>query len=148
MVAQKVEHSFKKRCAIGSIPIPTTKKDKKNLTNSDSIIIFEVLNRGIFFQGFSFTTPADFIIPLKTKRKNEFKVIRFTGWKYLNYVLVYTKISLKLPGFFTHFRPTIKVVEVQTTQVQGVLSKNSKKFPTGSTRGDDGLPFFILSWYL
>jgi hypothetical protein len=30
-------------------------------------------------------------------------VIRFTGWKYLNFNLEYTKISLNLPGFLLTF---------------------------------------------
>jgi hypothetical protein len=43
------------------------------LTEQQKCFIFELLNGGIFIQGFSVTTPADFVTPLKTKKQNEKK---------------------------------------------------------------------------
>jgi hypothetical protein len=43
------------------------------LTIKKNVLIFELLNGGIFIQGFLVTTPADFVTPLKTKKQNEKK---------------------------------------------------------------------------
>lgn len=73
-VAQKVEHLFEQRCAIGSIPVPTTKKGKKIFDKLKILLIFDVLN-GEFclFQGFKLPTRRFFSTSLNKRNQTKSK---------------------------------------------------------------------------